>query len=176
MAWSLKASVDVLNTGEFIVAAVGQSIEPSIFPALIFLISAVTALTIGTSFGTMGIILPIAVPLAFTLDGSQYGLITVMSMAAVLDGAIFGDHCSPLSDTTIMSSLSSGCDHIHHVKTQLPYAVTVGLTAAFCCYYPAALGLSNGWGILLGLMVFLAILLCIGKPVKGQLIQSSHTP
>ncbi len=166
MAWSLKQSVDELHTGEYIISIAGGAIQPIFFPVLIFMISAVTALTIGTSFGTMGIILPVAIPLAYQLDGSEYGLITIISMAAVLDGAIFGDHCSPLSDTTIMSSLSSGCDHIHHVKTQLPYAVTVGMVAAICGYIPAALGLSNGLALLLGLASMTVFLLVVGKTVR----------
>ncbi len=166
MAWSLKQSVDTLQAGEYIVSIAGGIIQPTIFPALIFLVSAVTALTIGTSFGTMGIILPVAIPLAYQLDGFSYGLITIMSMAAVLDGAIFGDHCSPLSDTTIMSSLSSGCDHINHVKTQLPYAITVGMVAATCGYLLVPMGLGSGWALLLGLGVISAILLLVGKTVR----------
>ncbi len=168
MAWSLKQSVDGLHSGEYIVSIAGHMIQPTMFPVLIFGVSAVTALTIGTSFGTMGIILPVAIPLAYQLDGSAYGLITILSMAAVLDGAIFGDHCSPLSDTTIMSSLSSGCDHIHHVKTQLPYAVTVGIIAALCGYVPAAMGLSNGWALLLGFVSIVVFLLLVGKTVPQK--------
>ncbi len=167
MAWSLKHSVDALHTGEYIVSIAESVIQPMFFPLLIFMVSAVTALTIGTSFGTMGIILPVAIPLAYQLDGSHYGLITVMSMAAVLDGAIFGDHCSPLSDTTIMSSISSGCDHNHHVKTQLPYAVTVGSISALCCYLPVAMGMmNNGFALLVGLAVITLVLLTLGKSVR----------
>lgn len=168
MAWSLKQSVDALHAGEYIIAVAGNTIQPNVFPALIFLVSAVTALTIGTSFGTMGIILPVAIPLAYQLDGFSYGLITVMSMAAVLDGAIFGDHCSPLSDTTIMSSLSSGCDHIHHVKTQLPYAITVGMVAATCGYLLVPMGVGNGWALLLGLAIISLVLLLVGKKVTQE--------
>ena len=166
LAWSLKQSVDALHTGQYIISVAGDSITPQFFPAIIFAIACVTAFTIGTSFGTMGIILPVAIPLAYQLDGSTYGLLTIISMAAVLDGAIFGDHCSPLSDTTIMSSVSTSCDHIHHVKTQAPYAITVGMIAIVCGYLPAAAGLSNLWCLLLGATAIMTTLLIIGRQIQ----------
>jgi Na+/H+ antiporter NhaC len=87
--------------------------------------------------------------MAFRLDGCTYGLVTAITLAAVLDGAIFGDHCSPISDTTILSSAASGCDHIQHVRTQAPYAVLVAILALVCGYIPAAWGVPAGW-LLLG--------------------------
>ena len=81
----------------------------------------------------------------------------MITLGAVLDGAILGDHCSPISDTTIMSSISSGCDHIHHVKTQIPYSITVGLIAACCGYLPAACGLPSWIGILIGASLIIGL-------------------
>jgi len=93
-------------------------------------------------------LIPVAIPIAFKLDGELYGIITMMCLGAVLDGAIFGDHCSPISDTTIMSSIFSGCDHINHVKTQIPYSLTVAFLAITCGYVPGALGVP-AWACIL---------------------------
>lgn len=144
LAWSLKASCDSLNTGSFMVAIVGDSISPVLFPALIFIIAGLTSFATGTSYGTMAILMPTAVPIAFALEGGTYGLITIITIGSILDGAIFGDHCSPISDTTIMSSIASSTDHLHHVRTQLPYSLFVAALALLCGYLPAGLG-SPAW-------------------------------
>jgi Na+/H+ antiporter NhaC len=143
LAWSLKASCDDLKTAEFLVAIFGQTLTPFLFPALLFLIAAITSFGTGTSWGTMSILIPTTIPVAFALDGNTYGLITMISLGAVLDGSIFGDHCSPISDTTIMSSIASSCDHIAHVKTQIPYSVFVASFALLIGYLPAALGVAS---------------------------------
>jgi Na+/H+ antiporter NhaC len=150
LAWSLKSSCDALGTGAFLVDAVGETLSPRWFPALVFALAGATAFATGTSWGVMAILIPMAGPIAFELDGGHYGLTTMMTLGAVLDGAILGDHCSPISDTTIMSSISSGCDHIHHVTTQIPYSLTVGGCALAAGYIPAAHGLSPATGLLLG--------------------------
>jgi Na+/H+ antiporter NhaC len=149
LAWSLKAvcSSDYLGTGDFLAAALGDSITPMIYPCAVFIIAGLTAFATGTSWGAMAILIPTAVPVAFQLDGSVYGPITIITIAAILDGAIFGDHCSPISDTTIMSSTASGCDHIAHVRTQMPYAVFVGLVVLSVAYPTAAAGWSPWFGI-----------------------------
>ena len=105
----------------------------------------------------MAILIPTAIPVAFSLDGDSYGLTTIICLGAVLDGAIFGDHCSPLSDTTILSSIASSCDPLHHVRTQLPYSLTVASIALFCGYLPAALGLSSAVGIACGTALIILI-------------------
>jgi Na+/H+ antiporter NhaC len=105
----------------------------------------------------MAILIPTAIPVAYALDGNEYALITMISLGAVLDGAIFGDHCSPISDTTIMSSIASGCDHLEHVKTQIPYSVTVALTAAFIGYVSVA----NGFNLLLAYFLSVMVLFLI---------------
>ncbi len=147
LAWSLKAACMRLQTGPFLVAALGEVLSPIWFPALLFVVASLTAFATGTSWGTMAILIPTAIPIAFYLDGQTYGLTTMICLAAILDGGILGDHCSPISDTTIMSSISSSCDHLHHVRTQLPYGLTVGALAVFCGYLPAALGVSSWVGI-----------------------------
>src|SRR5690606_4311212 len=96
-----------------------------LMPALAFALSGIMAFATGTSWGTFGIMLPIATPMAAAVGvGTEFVL---MSMAAVLAGAVYGDHISPISDTTILSSTGAGCHHIDHVNTQLPYATTVAV-------------------------------------------------
>ena len=143
LAWSLKGTCDDLGTGKFLAHALGGSLPPLLFPGLVFVVASLTSFATGTSFGTMAILIPTAIPVAFQLDGNTYGLITVISIGAVLDGAIFGDHCSPISDTTIMSSTASSCDHLAHVRTQLPYSLAVAGLALCAGYLPAAAGVSK---------------------------------
>ena len=149
-AWGLKASCDKLLTGQFIAAMLSDVVSPLWFPALVFFIASLISFSTGTSWGTMGILIPTAIPVAFALDNSSYGITTIICLGAVLDGAIFGDHCSPISDTTILSAIVSSCDPMHHVRTQLPYALTVACIALMCGYLPAAFGLHSGLGIAIG--------------------------
>lgn len=100
-----------------------QTTSPQLIPVLLFAVGMLISFTTGTSYGTFAIMMPIAIPLAVSMDVSIFPAI-----AAVLSGGIFGDHCSPISDTTILSSAGSSCDHIDHVNTQLPYAITGGLS------------------------------------------------
>ena len=115
LAWSLKETCDGLHTGSFMVHLLQDSLSPYWFPAILFLVAGLTAFSTGTSWATMAILIPTALPIAYALDGNGYGMSVVLSLGAILDGAIFGDHCSPLSDTTIMSSISSSCDNVDHV-------------------------------------------------------------
>ena len=143
LAWSLKGTCDDLETGKFLAGVLGESLPPMVFPGLVFVVAAATSFATGTSFGTMAILIPTAIPVAFVLDGEAYGLVTIISIGAVLDGAIFGDHCSPISDTTIMSSTASSCDHLAHVRTQIPYSLVVAAFALAVGYLPAAMGISK---------------------------------
>jgi len=147
LAWSLKGACDELGTGTYLARVLSGSLDPLVYPALVFVVAGLTAFSTGTSWGTMAILIPTAVPIALALDGGRYGPTTIISVAAVLDGAIFGDHCSPISDTTIMSSAASSCDHLAHVRTQLPYAVAVAAIALGVGYVPAAAGLPQWVGI-----------------------------
>lgn len=119
--------------------------------------------------GHHAILIPTAIPVAFALDGNQYGLITIISLGAVLDGAIFGDHCSPISDTTIMSSIASSCDHLHHVKTQIPYCLSVGLAALLVCYLPAAAGFPVLISYVIAIIILLLMLRLLGKAPEKSL-------
>ncbi len=163
LAWSLKKACDLLGTGDFLVSILADNIPPLFFPALVFFVASITSFATGTSWGTMAILIPTAIPVAFALDGNSYGLTTMISLGAVLDGAIFGDHCSPISDTTILSSISSRCELIQHVRTQLPYSLSIAALAFLCGYLPAALGLKWIWTIFIALTIMFASLAILKK-------------
>lgn len=165
-AWGIKASCDKLMTGQFIASIISDVVSPLWFPALVFVVASITSFATGTSWGTMAILIPTAIPVAYVLDNNMYGLTTIICLGAVLDGAIFGDHCSPISDTTILSAIVSSCDPMHHVRTQMPYALTVAVIALICGYLPAALGLPFYFGILIGvgLIVMLFTILSRLRP------------
>ena len=173
LAWSLKSVCDDINTGQYIVTLLSPHLSPLWFPAILFFIAAITAFGTGTSWGTMSILIPIAIPVAYALDDQSYGLITIICLGSVLDGAIFGDHCSPISDTTIMSSISAQCDHIHHVQTQIPYSLFVAIIALFVGYLPAAMGVPPVLCYTLGTAALIAGLLFIGKPLKNPILDST---
>lgn len=156
-AWGIKASCDKLMTGQYISSLLSDVVSPLWFPALVFIVASLTSFATGTSWGTMAILIPTAIPVAYVLDGDAYGITTIICLGAVLDGAIFGDHCSPISDTTILSAIVSSCDPMHHVRTQMPYALTVAVIALLCGYLPAALGLPSYIGILIGLGVIVLL-------------------
>jgi Na+/H+ antiporter NhaC len=167
-AWSLKNCCDSLNTDRFLTNLLTNKISPLLFPAIVFLVASVTSFATGTSWGTMAIIIPTAFPIAFALDGHTYGLTTTITLGAVLDGAIFGDHCSPISDTTIISSIASRCDHVQHVRTQLPYSLFVAALALFCCYIPVGLGLSPLLSITIAITAMVIVFLTLPRLAKNN--------
>jgi len=113
-----------LGTGQFMAQVVGENVPVALLPALIFLVAGFTAFAIGSSWGTFAIMIPIAIPIALAL-----GLPPALLLGAVLSGAVFGDHASPISDTTVVASMAAATDHIDHVRTQLPYALIAGAIA-----------------------------------------------
>lgn len=121
MAIALGATCNVLGTGLYVASVVERLLSPALVPALLFLAGALVSFSTGTSWGTFAIMIPIGVPMVDVV-----GLPLPLVLGAVLSGGIFGDHCSPISDTTIVASLASACDHITHVRTQLPYALMAG--------------------------------------------------
>jgi len=151
-AWSLKNCCDDLKTGEFLTTILAGRVSPYLFPPILFLVASLTSFATGTSYGTMAILIPTAIPVAFAMD-QGYGLTTMISLGAVLDGAIFGDHCSPISDTTIISSTASSCELMRHVRTQLPYSLTVAAIALIFGYIPSALGLPAALSFALAVLV-----------------------
>ncbi len=170
LAWSLGEVSDILKTADFLVSILGDSLPTFILPALVFILAAATAFATGSSWGAMGILFPLAMPLTWAVmtaqgqTGVEDMHILYSAVSAILAGAVWGDHCSPISDTTILSSLASGCDHIEHVRTQLPYAITVGGTAVLTGSILTALGVPWWIGMTLGLVVLWLILRFYGKP------------
>ncbi len=124
LAFAIGDTCDTLGTGPFVANAIKSTLAPGIIPAVVFLVSCFIAFSTGTSWGTFAIMIPIAVPM-IQIIGLHPGLV----IAAVLSGGVFGDHCSPISDTTIISSMASATDHIDHVRTQLPYAFAAATVA-----------------------------------------------
>ena len=163
LAWSLKNCCDTLRTGEFLATILAGRVPSYLFPPILFLVASLTSFATGTSYGTMAILMPTAIPIAFAIDGNTYGLTTMISLGAVLDGAIFGDHCSPISDTTIMSSIATSCDLVQHVRTQLPYSLLVAAIALLAAYIPSSLGLPPTWGLALGILIIIAALLALAR-------------
>ena len=129
-AYCINSISKTLGTADFIISITEQWITPATLLFLTFLACAVIAFFTGTSWGTYAIMIPICIPLAFTLTGGETSSLVYATVAAVMSGGAFGDHCSPLSDTTILSSLGAGSDHIDHTKTQLPYALTVAAVSS----------------------------------------------
>ena len=160
LAWAIKETCEAVETSAYIIGALSSFLDPNFLPLIVFLLAAVVAFSIGTSWTTMAILLPTMIPVAYDMGG--LGL-TVLVAAAVLDGAIFGDHCSPISDTTVLSSIASSCDHLAHVRTQAPYALTTMAVAGSCGYLGSTLFWSPAVGLVLGLAIITAILLLVGK-------------
>jgi Na+/H+ antiporter NhaC len=154
LAWSLSAVAASLGTADYLVALLGDAVPTALLPTLVFLLACAIAFATGTSWGTLGILMPLVVPLTWAIVGGgadATGLpIFYAAIAAVLAGSVWGDHCSPISDTTIMSSMSSGCDHVAHVRTQMPYALLVGGVAVLFGTLPAGFGMPWWLGLLLG--------------------------
>lgn len=123
-ALALGDVANSLGTGTYVAAAVGDSVPTPLLAPLVFIVSAFIAFSVGSSWGTFAIMIPIAIPIATTL-----GLSVPLLLGAAISGAIFGDHASPISDTTVVASMASATDHIDHVRTQLPYALTAGAIA-----------------------------------------------
>lgn len=153
-AWMLNSVIKELGTANYLVALLGERLPSAWLPALIFLLASVISFSTGTSWGTMAIVMPLAIPLAVKLTSFHAGVaaspVLVATVGAVLAGAVFGDHCSPISDTTIVSAFSSDCEVMAHVRTQTPYALTAALLATFLGYLPAGYGISPWWLLALG--------------------------
>jgi Na+/H+ antiporter NhaC len=176
LAWALSEITGVLHTADYLVALVGESLNPGFVPALVFILAAATAFATGSSWGTMGILMPLVIPLAWAVlqaDGlhteSEYYHIIYSTTSVVLAGAVWGDHCSPISDTTILSSMASGCDHIEHVRTQIPYAMTVGLVALLLGTLPTGFGFPWWASLLIGAAVLAVSLRVFGERVADEL-------
>ncbi len=133
LAYCINTVSKEMGTAEYIVNTSREWMSPGLLPCLVFIITGLISFATGTAWGSYAIMMPIALPLAYQFSGGVIDPLVLASFAAVAGGGVFGDHCSPLSDTTVLSSLGAACDHIDHVKTQLPYAMTVA--SAACILY-----------------------------------------
>jgi Na+/H+ antiporter NhaC len=152
LAWSLGSVCTDIHTADFIVHHTRDWISPGLLPALTFIMAALISFATGTSYGTMSILIPLIVPLSVQLTGDVHNVMFWATFSAIISGATFGDHCSPISDTTILSSLASGADNVDHVQTQLPYALVVGSVSILFGFLP--IGLIPGAGYLTGVMFY----------------------
>ena len=171
LAWALSNITEVLHTADYLVSVLGETLPPGVVPALIFVLAAATAFATGSSWGTMGTLMPLVVPLVWAIldqngmsDPAHYHIL-YSAVSCVLAGAVWGDHCSPISDTTILSSMASGCDHIEHVRTQLPYALSVGTVAILFGTLPAGFGMPVWVGLLVGGVLLYGLLRVAGTPI-----------
>ena len=169
LAWSIGAVTQELNTAGYLVQILRGTIAPHWLPVLTFLIAALMSFATGTSWGTMAIMMPLVIPLGHTLSvdaqlsAGDHMIILHGVISSVLAGAVFGDHCSPISDTTILSSMASACDHIDHVRTQLPYAILAAIIGMAIGDIPTAFGLSPWVSILVGTVLLVTFLMLFGK-------------
>ncbi len=173
LAWSLGGITNDVGTADFLVKVVSGSVPAGILPIIVFLISCMVSFSTGTSWGTMAIVIPLAVPLAnsYVLNGVVDSSFIIVTMSAVLSGGIFGDHCSPISDTTIMSSMAAAADHMDHVKTQMPYSLIGAGIAMFCYILVGIFKLNVVITLIIGIALIFVILHFFGKSVKeGVLI------
>lgn len=170
MAWSIALVTKDMHTAEFVSDILLKlSLSPFVIPALTFLLAALIGFSTGTSWGTMAILYPLILPASWMLCQDQgLSIDTTMPLfynvvASVMAGAVMGDHCSPISDTTIMSSMASGCNHLQHVKTQMPYALTVGAVALLIGVLPTALGMPSWLAFAIAIAALAVIVRFVGK-------------
>jgi Na+/H+ antiporter NhaC len=169
LAWALSALTVELGTADYLMSVFGETLSAYWLPAIVFVLAGLTAFATGSSWGTMGILMPLVVPLAWEI-GNNTGLaydmtaeVIYASVSAVLAGSVWGDHCSPISDTTILSSIATQCDHVEHVNTQLPYAMIVGVLSTVSLIVILAFGVP-AWIIYpAGVVIIVAIIFQFGE-------------
>ncbi len=166
LAWSLSSVIKELGTAAYLVSILQFAVPKFLLPSIIFILGSIIAFATGTAYGTMGILMPLAVPLAYAINPDMSFIVACTS--GVLTGAIFGDHCSPISDTTILSSTGAGCDHIEHVRTQIWYSLFVGAITIIFGYIPAGFGVSI-WIILpVAITALVVITFIVSKKVSVE--------
>lgn len=173
LAWMIGDVCASLGTAQAAVAAIGDGLPARAVPAVIFIVAGAIAFATGSSWTTMAVLVPVALPLADSLAGAA-GMagadaerLVIAATGSVLTGAVFGDHCSPLSDTTVMSSLAAGCDHIDHVRTQIPYALLVAGIGLLVGDLAVGFGVPPWAGLLVGLALLALALRVLGRPVRS---------
>ncbi len=172
LAWGISSITKEMKTADYVISILSDSLNPHFLPALVFIVAGLISFATGTSWGTMAIVMPIVIPMAATISSNEgllqedTHLIIVGVISSVLAGSVWGDHCSPIADTTILSSMASKCNHIDHVKTQLPYAMLVGFVSLFLGDLLTVFGVSPYFAMVLIFSVLLAFLFLFGKSTK----------
>jgi Na+/H+ antiporter NhaC len=173
-AWGIGAVCVELKTADYVIKITEGLFSPRMLPVLTFAIAAFIAFATGSSWGTLTILVPIIIPLSYKMtlhvgmEAEAAGNILAGTVGGVLSGAAFGDHCSPISDTTVMSSMASGADHIDHVKTQIPYALLAGVVSCIAGYIPSGFGLSPFIAIPAGIGLMIGAVYLLGKKVEKK--------
>jgi len=172
LAWSLALVTENMHTADFISLSLTYSnVSPYMMPAITFILAGIISFSTGSSWGTMAILYPLILPASWMISknyGMEYDqslLIFYNVVSSILAGSVLGDHCSPISDTTILSSLASSCNHIQHVRTQLPYALTVGGVSVIIGTIPAAYGVSSFILFPVGILILYFIIVVFGKKI-----------
>ncbi len=173
LAWTIGDVCADMKTAEYIVDLTSGFLTPALLPAVTFFTAAVISFSTGSSWATMSILVPVTVPMSIQLLGGEGNQVVqdpifLSTFAGVLSGSVFGDHCSPISDTTVLSSTASGSDHIDHVRTQLPYAVISGVIALLAGYIFTGLGISLIVSLSVGLVLVIGFLKIFGKPILHE--------
>ena len=174
LAWSLGGVIGEVGTADYLVGVLSSTIPAWIVPALIFILGALISFATGTAYGTMSILMPLAIPLAWAVSTGDMSF-TIVCTSGVLTGAIFGDHCSPISDTTILSSMGTSCNHIDHVQTQIYYAIFVAIVAVVFGYIPAGFGIP--WYVcgVAGIIVMFVGLRILGEKVDFEEVEEASS-
>ncbi|WP_405322321.1 Na+/H+ antiporter NhaC family protein [Methanobrevibacter thaueri] len=174
LAWSLGGVIGEVGTADYLVGILSSTIPAWIVPSLIFILGALISFATGTAYGTMSILMPLAIPLAWAVSTGDMSF-TIVCTSGVLTGAIFGDHCSPISDTTILSSMGTSCNHIDHVQTQIYYAIFVAIVAVVFGYIPAGFGIP--WYIcgVMGVIVMFIGLRILGEKVDFDEVEEASS-
>jgi len=173
LAWGMGDICSDLHTADYVMHAAHGVLSPQLLPVIIFLTAAFISFSTGTSWATMAILVPIVIPIAYRLcqaaglPPDHASSVLLGGIGAILSGAVFGDHASPISDTTIMSSMASGADHIDHVRTQMPYACFTALTAILFGYLPAGFGFNAPLFLGMGVIIMVAVIFLAGKKSRG---------
>jgi Na+/H+ antiporter NhaC len=153
LAWTLSSICKELHAGQYIAANIKSFVSPGVFPMIVFFLGALMSVSTGTSYGTFAILMPIALPVAHDLQASL-----LVTLGAILSGGLFGDHTSPISDTTVIASMGAECDHMKHVNSQFVYSLLTGLVSAICfliaAHVESSLVIFVGIGILLVTLFF----------------------
>jgi len=178
LAWALGDVTEALGTGPYLSNILKDTLPMQVLPALTLVVAAAISFSTGTSWGTMAILYPVVIPLAVAMGagvgfhaGNDYTVLLGV-VSSIMAGSIFGDHCSPISDTTVMSSMASGCDHVDHVRTQLPYALLVAIVAMAVGDIPTAYGMNPFLSLAIGATILVAFLWLFGKPVQEAIAEA----